>query len=457
MATIDASPQTRRRLSSAEPVRRMKGDPLLTRKLKELGQTDNVTNWHYLSRAYLVIAVAAVAAVAAYHYAMASDLGLLLFVPILAAAIAVIGASQHQLAGATHEATHHTLFRNRRLNELASDWLCMFPLFSTTYTFRLYHLMHHQYVNDPDRDPDFVVLSKSGHWLGFPTTARKFLGLLLKQATVLPLLKYIFVRAQHNSIGVGVKSSYHREEKASKLPERIGMAWIAGLVAMQVWLSFQENMLAALLMPIGYWLGLGAIYLALPERHFAVARVRPVTPRRYLAMSRTFYMMALFTGLTCLEIVSDQSVWWWYVALWIVPLLTTFPFFMILRQVVQHANGDRGWLTNTRNFLVNPLVRYAVFPFGMDYHLAHHMYATTPHYRLRELHQFLLQYPEYEEEGLVVENYLVPSQAEPRRPTVVEVLGSDYSRQSKEVFIDDTVLDNWEVDEKEQILREGRS
>ena len=35
-------------------------------------------------------------------------------------------------------------------------------------------------------------------------------------------------------------------------------------------------------------------------------------------------------------------------------------------------------LTNTRVFVVNPLVRYAVYSFGMDYHPPHHMYATVP-------------------------------------------------------------------------------
>jgi len=30
----------------------------------------------------------------------------------------------------------------------------------------------------------------------------------------------------------------------------------------------------------------------------------------------------------------------YYFLLWVVPLLTSFSFFMILRQLVQHGNGD---------------------------------------------------------------------------------------------------------------------
>ena len=60
--------------------------------------------------------------------------------------------------------------------------------------------------------------------------------------------------------------------------------------------------------------------------------------------------------------------------LWVVPLFTSFAFFMILRQLVQHGNGGRGWVNNTRTFLVGRSIRFAVFPMGQDYHLPHHMF-----------------------------------------------------------------------------------
>ena len=168
--------------------------------------------------------------------------------------------------------------------------------------------------------------------------------------------------------------------------------------------------------------------------------------------------MAVTTVLTWLQLVTGEPVWRFFFVLWIIPLATSFSLFMICRQVVQHGNGDRGWLTNTRTFLVNPFIRYAVFPFGMDYHLGHHIYATVPHYNLPELHDYMLQFPEYREQGIVVENYFFPKRNhhhEHRNPTVVEVLGPDYAQSSEEVFIDHTVLDGWEVDDKEALLREG--
>src|SRR5947209_19649425 len=81
------------------------------------------------------------------------------------------------------------------------------------------------------------------------------------------------------------------------------------------------------------------------------------------------------------------------------PRSTLFPYTTLFRSV-QHSNGDRGFLTNTRVFLVNLLVRDSILPYGQDYHLPHHLYATVPHYRLKQLHKLLMAYPEYREEAV---------------------------------------------------------
>ena len=135
------------------------------------------------------------------------------------------------------------------------------------------------------------------------------------------------------------------------------------------------------------------------------------------------------------------------------PIFTSFAFFMILRQIVQHGNGGRGWLTNTRVFLLRPLIRFSVFPIGQDYHLPHHLYATVPHYRLRRLHELLLDYPEYREQAVVVEGYFLPPHTPQTRPTVLDVLGPAYApRDLREVHIDNTVLEDDVVEEKAEIL-----
>lgn len=69
--------------------------------------------------------------------------------------------------------------------------------------------------------------------------------------------------------------------------------------------------------------------------------------------------------------------------------MTSFPFFMLLRDVYQHTNADLGRLTNTRVFFPDPFTRWAVFVYGQDMHVPHHLFPAIPHYRLRRLHEFL--------------------------------------------------------------------
>ena len=83
------------------------------------------------------------------------------------------------------------------------------------------------------------------------------------------------------------------------------------------------------------------------------------------------------------------------------------------------ASGDR--FTNTRIFLVSPLIRFAVFPLGMDYHLPHHLFPMVPHFRIRQLHDILLETEEYRDNATVVEGYFL-HRTPPQHATVVELM-----------------------------------
>lgn len=78
-------------------------------------------------------------------------------------ALAVIGARQLGFAVLMHEASHRTLFRNKRVNDWVGNWLCAYPVWSDLHTYRPYHLRHHA-KNWTDGDPDLVLVQP------FPTT-----------------------------------------------------------------------------------------------------------------------------------------------------------------------------------------------------------------------------------------------------------------------------------------------
>src|SRR5438105_14253983 len=109
-----------------EPSVKSLNDPALIAHLHRLRQTDNLTNWYYLLRTYLYLTIVIGGAVWFCEYQAASGLSIWWDVPVILLAIGLVGAGQHQLSGLAHGGSHHTLFRVRDINELASDSLCSF-------------------------------------------------------------------------------------------------------------------------------------------------------------------------------------------------------------------------------------------------------------------------------------------------------------------------------------------
>jgi len=89
----------------------------------------------------------------------------------------VVACKQHALGVIMHDATHHRLFKNARLNEIASNWLCAFPTGMVTSSYRRGHLPHHLFTNKPN-DPYWIRLIKDDNY-SFPKPRRAFYRILL--------------------------------------------------------------------------------------------------------------------------------------------------------------------------------------------------------------------------------------------------------------------------------------
>ncbi len=428
-------------------------DPELKARLQELRRTDNVVNWWYILRTYLYFAIVIGGAVAGFEYLRLNDLSWLWGIPIALVAIVFVGAGQHQLGGLAHEGVHHILFKNRRLNDLASDWFAMFPIYGATHLYRLQHLAHHQFVNDPDRDPDVSQLQTSGHWLKFPVGKKQFLWTLVKQLWIPNLIRFMRVRAQYNATGTD-KNPYAKKGKQSKAAVLVGVAYIAILFGSLVGLVLHGDAMLLAVVPVALWLAVCTIFWRMPAEKFNQSRLHPVIPLRHMTMLRLGHITLVFAIIANLTHHTGAPAWLYYYLLWLLPLFTSYAFFMILRQIVQHGNADRSWLTNTRTFLVGRFINFAVFPMGQEYHLPHHMYATVPHYRLKALHDFLMDYPEYAEEAVVVEGYFLPKSHPKTRPTVLDVLGPDYATRNADIYVDNSVIEDDDLDEKDEILKQ---
>lgn len=416
------------------------GAKILARDLQSLKARDNRTNFRYLALNYAIFAATVAVTLWCYGVAAASGLGLWLTVPMTALAVVIIGGFQHQLGGAIHEGTHYILFADKRQNELVSDWLAAFPIYTSTYSFRLHHLAHHQFVNDPSRDPNFAQAKESGHWLDFPLTHIELLVACLKQLNPVRLVMYILARAKYSALGSD-KNPYAD-------PERPGMPW-----AIRAGVLYAVGMPTVLIFSIasGWWAAAALAFVAgtaatlyfywrLPDSGFPQSRINPVVSHRATAMGRVGFMAIVYGGLSLAEFATGAPAWGYFLLLWILPLFTTFPLFMILREWLQHGNADRGRLTNSRIFIVNPVLRYLVFPWGMDYHLPHHIFCSVPHYKLKDLHELMLaKDADYRENALVVERWI--GENDNGRPSVIEVLGPKYARANTEIVVADETLE----------------
>ncbi|MGL6096979.1 MAG: fatty acid desaturase family protein [Fimbriiglobus sp.] len=429
--------------------------PAFKAELQRLRQTDNVTNWYYVARTYLYLVAVIAPAVVVFEAARVGDLHWLWAVPAAVISIVLVGAGQHQLSGLAHEGVHHILFRNRYLNDLASDLLTMFPVFGATHLYRLQHLAHHQFVNDPDRDPDVSQLIASGHWQNFPLAAREFVRNLVKQLWVPNLVRFMRVRAKYNGTGTDKNPYVRPGQKPARTAVRIGLAYMLSLVVSLIVLYRHGDPVVLVAVPFGMWAAVSLVFWRLPANRYIQTRLHPVVPARYMTILRVGYITTVFTTLAAVMLLTAAPAPLYYIVLWIVPMLTSFAFFMILRQLVQHGNADRGWVTNTRTFLVGRAINFAVFPMGQDFHLSHHMYATIPHYRLRSLHELMMRCPEYRTQGVVVKGYFFPTEYPKTAPTVLDVLGPDFAAKTADVHIDNTVLDDDKFDDPDQIRDSG--
>ncbi len=399
--------------------------PELLRRVNALRMTDNWTNWLYLLREYVYLG--SVVGLTILFYTYRADWGLpwLCDVPVTLLAIILIGAGQHRLTTLGHEASHYILFRNRKLNELVSDFLCMFPVWSTTHHYRLQHIAHHQFPNDPQRDPDVAQMEGSGHRFQFPMSARRFVWeCVLKQVLWLPgLIRYTRMRARYASTGGGTGPYESSGGRKSRLLIVIGIFYLAATAGALTVLTWLEQPLLMAVVPAAMLAAILAFYLVVPADSFRKSSIRPDVSPRWTTVFRISYLTAVFSALAWLTYLTHRPWSLYYIVLWLVPLFTSFSFCMLLRQIVQHGNAGRERFTNTRIFLVSRMIRFAVFPLGMDWHLPHHLFPLVPHYRLPQLHELLLETEEYRQNATTVEGYFWHRDP-PQHPTVLELMAS---------------------------------
>lgn len=411
-------------------------DPALDAKIRDLRAVDNVTNLVYLGLEYVGIAATIAAAVVFGEYRASWGLAWGWNVPVFALAIALIGGFQHRLAGLGHEASHYTLLRDKRANDLVADLFCMFPILTNIHFYRLFHMAHHQYTNDWRRDPDLVNMGHSKGVHDFPMPRRRVLLRLHLRALTLPIafLKYQWDYIYVNVLGKGGNVYMGRVADGDggrarpRLGTTLGVLYAFGFNA-TCW-RLTSTGRAGWLVPaglIGAALAAGVAML-LPARAIFRSPFRQAYSPRAGGILRLAYLTALMAALAYIRHATGGRSAVYALALWFVPMTTTFMVYMLLRDVYQHANADDGRLTNSRIFFADPFTRWAVFVYGQDVHVTHHLFPAIPHYHLPRLHRLLRdEHEEYATKVVECHGTFVNRRG---GPTILDVLAGPHGSRA---------------------------
>ena len=403
-------------------------NPELQREIMQLRSVDNSTNLLYLSMEYLSLFLVIGGAVWFAEFSRASGHSWLWSLPVFAVAIAMVGAIQHRLAGLGHEASHYCFMKNRFLNDFIPDVFCMYPLMTTVHFYRLFHMAHHQFTNDPKRDPDLQNLGHAKRAGEFPMSRGRFIKVVYFALFVAPfrVLSYQWAYFQVNTLGQG-KNVYVDGTNPGPAPTwvwpRLGTALgIFYLLSLNLttWIltTYQKPgwMIPAGL--LGMSLAAGVMYL-LPDWAVFRSPFRQAYSSRFSGVIRLGYLTVLLEVLAHLRWATGGVSAIYFILLWLVPLNTSFMFYMFLRDVYQHSNADVGRLTNSRVFFTDPFTRWAVFVYGQDMHIPHHLFPAVPHYHLRPLHELLKRVHE------------------PYRTQVVETHGTFHDTRGRRTILDE--------------------
>jgi fatty acid desaturase len=402
-------------------------EPGLQREIMRLRRVDNITNLLYLAFEYGCLILVIGGAVVFAEYRESWSLPWAWNIPVFAVAMILVGGLQHRLAGLGHESAHYSFMKHRVLNDLIPDLFCMFPLLTTIHFYRLFHLGHHQFTNDPERDPDLLNLGHGKRAGEFPMPRGRFIRVVYFCVFAAPLRFAIYQWAylKVNTLGKGanVYTDRMRDGKSAdravpRLGTVLGFVYVASFfILTRVITSLQ---MPEWLVPAGLacFVAASLVSCTLPEWAVFQSPLRQAYSPRCASVIRLGYFTVIFVvlGIVRWETAGRSAIY--PILLWFLPLVTTFMFFMFLRDVYQHSNADDGRLTNSRVFFTDPFTRWAVFVYGQDMHIPHHLFPAVPHYRLEHLHSLLKQ-KHVDYRALVVETHGTFHDAD-GRPTILD-------------------------------------
>jgi fatty acid desaturase len=244
---------------------------------------------------------------------------------VIVAALIVLGGQQLTLAVAMHEGAHHSLFRTRRLNEWAGQWLAAWPVIQDMQRYRRHHLAHHRHTGTA-QDPDLCLAS------GFPVSRSSFARKMLRDLFGLTGIKVL--------IGSVLMLGGFLKYNVSGAAEKADLS------------------------------GLGArARVAMFARGLAGPLVAQAALLAICAASGAAWLYAVWIGA------------------WLTTFPLLLRIRSIAEHAMTPDPHDA--LNNARTTRARWWERLLYAPLNVNYHLEHHMLVAVPHYQLPRMHRLL--------------------------------------------------------------------
>ena len=121
--------------------------------------------------------------------------------------------------------------------------------------------------------------------------------------------------------------------------------------------------------------------------------IRDLTGQTFFKQYNKTRMFYICNGLGLLAF-SLAGLWWAWVLMWLLPMMTWLPLVSRLRNIAEHAlivENSTDPLRHARTTYASWLERALIAPYWVNYHCEHHMFTQIPCWNLPKAHQLLIQ------------------------------------------------------------------
>lgn len=266
--------------------------------------------------------------------------------PLYILCLMFIACRQHALGVIMHDGVHYRIAKNKLLNDIITEYLIALPIFTPLLDWRRAHFSHHRNPNT-EEDPDWMIKQNNKEWI-FPKKKLDFLLLIFKYSFCINLLGLIFTR----KLTIQQKIKYFLKAFLGTRPS--------------------------------------------PK----LKSEKPLRPKRYNYVVNTIFYALLFTSITYL------GIWKQFLMFWVIPALAWAQFLTRIRSIAEHFGIENDNIYDKSRTMYPNLIDklFLGASWNINYHLDHHLYPSVPSYRIKQLHSFIKDLPEYKSKAHITPN-----------------------------------------------------